>query len=195
MAKQSKSSQMRERERRCDSLYWHRRMSAPEICDVLADEKLFDEKSSPAASLKWVQERVKAIREGAEPDRIIRLQRPAETERYTQGLTRLLNVTLDIIEDQSVLIEEVTLPTGDVKTRERMKVSEDVRVKAIARAESLVEKIGLVNMVAVKGGDGSAAGPEDPDKPKADAKAFVFNMSGKPVDELIADRTGKGSVN
>lgn len=134
---------------------------------------------------------MKELRAGADPDAVIRLQRPAETERYKQQLTRLLRESLDIIEDVTLVKKEVVTPKGDVKTVEEPNVSEADRIKAIARAESLVEKIALVNSVSVKGvkADGEAGDGKGKDET---AKPFTFNFSGRSIESLIGERIGRG---
>lgn len=194
--KRFKATRMRERERRCDSLYWHRRFTAPEICDTLIDEGLFEEKASPAAALKWTQERIKAIRAGADPEAVIRLQRPAETERYTQGLAKLLRDALDIIEDDAVVKREVVTPKGDVKTVSEPKVTESDRIKAIARAESILEKLALVATVNAKGKT-TEADSDPSSRAKDERPPFQFNFSGKSITTLLSQRVDAdtGNVN
>lgn len=188
----SKSTRMRERERRCDSLYWHRGYKPPEICDILCDEGLFDERSSPAANLRWVQDRVKMLRAGAEPDAILRLQRPAETERYRQQLLRAQREVLDIIESDDTVQREAVTPKGDVVTVEEPKWSSAEKNKALKTFVAVAEKLALVNSVAVKGADlGETERPAD-DKP---ARTFAFKVSGRDLDSLIGERIGKGVVN
>lgn len=140
--------------------------------------------------LRWTQERVKELRESADPASIIALQRPAETERYKQQLIHSQRLALDIVEDDSTRTVDKVTPKGDVRTIAEPRWTTDEKIKALRAYMAASEKLAVLNQVSVKG-----IPAEESDKEKPDSKekpAFTFIVSGKPLATLIGERAGRG---
>jgi hypothetical protein len=189
----SKSTRMRERERRCDELYWIHCYKPPAIRDILADEGLFEAGGSRHAALRWVQSRVMQQRSEASPAKVKKLQRTAETERYERQLEDAIRSKREIERDDSMIQREVVTPKGDVITVSEPRWPAAQREKASTARAAIAEKLALVRGVDTKGAAiGAAEGdPADPGAEKKPAEPFAFtfpNVKGTPkdLDTMIA---------
>ncbi len=190
----SVATRKRERERRTRSLYLHNGYRPPEICDVLREEGLLLGLNRSSA-LRLIQEQVKSIREEAEPEAILALQIPAETERYRQRLLKAAREQLAIIESDESADRQVVTPKGNVVTVQEPRWPASVKQKAIKDYAAISEKLARLDGVDVAGGGiGSQKPPEEDGKP-VQTSPFEFVMTGQSMDTLITLNVEQGKVN
>jgi hypothetical protein len=187
----SKATVMRQRNKRIDGLYLLRGYRPPEIVDILIDEGL-DDGAQRDSLLRSVQARVMELREQADPKAILALQRPAETERYRQQLYAMARTELFVVENEDEVTREVASPKGDVVTVHEPRFSNDDKQKARKNYVAIVEKLAVLNGVSVKGLSLSDEEAAEASKKQGDTRQFVFNVSGKSLDSLLGERTGRG---
>lgn len=188
---------MRRRERRARALYTLEGYRPPEILDILVEEALFDDDAKRAASLKWVQEFVASIRAEAEPERILALQRPAETERYRQRLLKIAREELYVMDNDDEITRDVVTPKGDVATVNEPRFTADDKYKARKNYALVAEKLALLETVDVKGVKAEEVDPtrKRPGERSASVQPFQFVTSGKDLQQLIALNVEQGKVN
>lgn len=147
--------------------------------------------SNRASGLRTVQEVVMRIRRDAEPEEVLALRRPVETEKVRKTLEYLLQKQIEVIEDRSSVQVQKLSPGGEVVTVIEPRCSQLEKGKAIKAAMLLAEKIGRLT-------GASMSAEEDP--PEAGAgkaggvtpELFAIEMTGSDFDALVQlNATGK----
>jgi len=151
------------------------------------------------SGLRMVQEVVMRIRANAEPEEILKLRRPIETEKVRATYEYLLQKQIDVIEDRSTVKVQKVSPYGAIVTVEEPRCSALEKGKAVKAATILAEKIGKLTgaeLVAVD--DGKGDGDSDATKPE---EKFMFSFpnvkTGAATDiaDLVAMNLDRGKVN
>jgi hypothetical protein len=151
------------------------------------------------SGVRMVQKVVKQLRDQAEPEEILKLRRPIETEKVRKSWEYLLQKQFDVIEDNSQVKVQKLSPTGKVISVIEPRCSEQSKARAGKAALTLIEKIGKLTGALFQ----PAEEPEgDGDKPgaKKTVESFVFNFPNvkgtqKDLPDMIAMNLDRGKVN
>lgn len=150
------------------------------------------------SGLRMVQEVVKRIRQEAEPEEVLSLRRPIETEKVRKSWEYLLQKQIEVIEDQSFVKVQKLSPSGQIVSVLEPRCSEQAKARAGKAALQLIEKIGKLTgaqLVAAEEVD-----PQGKGSGAADVEPYTFafpHVTGKPDDlaAMIAMNLDKGRVN
>jgi hypothetical protein len=152
------------------------------------------------SGLRMVQEVVMRLRQQAEPEEVLALRRPVETEKYRKTLEYLLQKQIEVIEDNSMVKVQKLSPSGSIVTVIEPRVSHLEKGKAIKAAMNLADKLAKVegaNMIAPEAptdtGKGGGEGSREP-------YAFTFphvksGDTANALEDLIAMNLDRGRVN
>jgi hypothetical protein len=150
-----------------------------------------------ASGLRMVETVVKRIRENAEPEEVLKLRRPIETEKVRRTWEHLLQVELDVIADNSLEKRQKMSASGEIKAIYEPRYSAQDKDRAKKNAKDLTEKLGKLEGAIMLAVDE----PIDRDGPEIGKKkqfAFTFpNVTGTPkdLDAMIAMNLESGKVN
>lgn len=155
-----------------------------------------------ASGVRIVQAVVMRLRQEAEPEEILALRRPIETEKVRKTLEYLLQKQIEVIEDNATVKVQKVSPSGEIVTVFEPRSPRLEKGKAIKAAMVLAEKIGKLTgaqLVADEGGEGEdKVLPGAGEKKSAESFVFAFpNVKGKQndLDEMIAMNLDRGKVN
>jgi hypothetical protein len=151
------------------------------------------------SGLRMVQKVVMRLRADAEPEEILKLRRPIETEKVRKSWEYLLQKQFDVIEDNSTVKVQKMSATGAIVSIIEPRCSEQAKARAGKAALQLIEKIGKLTGAVLVAEESEGEG----DKPPGDKKqpeAFIFNFpnikgSQSDLPDMIAMNLDKGKVN
>jgi hypothetical protein len=152
-----------------------------------------------ASGLRMIQLVVMRLRAEAEPEEVLALRRPIETEKVRKTYEYLLQKQIDVIEDNSMVKVQKLSPSGQIVTVLEPRCSKLDKGKAVKAAALLNEKIGKLTGAALVAVDQ----PETPGRGAGAAQepSFTFSFpnvkggAGGEVDALIAMNLDAGKVN
>ena len=220
-AAQSLATYTLKRDARISQIYWvNRVVKGPAIYDILVMEcrecgkrkerhgdpdvpikcRSFHPLITPnvASGVRMIQDVIKREREEAEPEEILSLRKPIETEKARRTFEHLLQIELDIISDDSKVKRQRLSPSGSIVSVIDDRYSEQDKNRAKKNALQLAERLGKLegaNLVAVEPPPAPGKGADG-----AQAQSFVFsfpNVTGNSgdVDALRAMNLDAGKVN
>src|SRR5581483_945459 len=94
------------------------------------------------SGLRIIQKVIERIRKEAEPEEILALRRPIETEKVRRTYIYLLQKAIAILEDRTLERRQKLSPSGLIISVMEPRYSEQDRARAMRFAESVTEKIG-----------------------------------------------------
>ncbi len=147
-----------------------------------------------ASGLRMIETVVRRIRETAEPEEILALRRPIETEKVRRTYEHLLQVELEVIQDRSLEKRQKMSPKGGLVFVMEPRYSEADKAKAKKNASLINEKLGRLEGAALIAVEQPDVKP-DPDADQQKGFQFIFpNMKGDLTD-MVAMNLDRAKVN
>jgi hypothetical protein len=150
------------------------------------------------SGLRAIQKVVMRLRAEAEPEEILALRRPIETEKVRKTWEYLLQKQIEVLEDNSSITVQKVSPSGTIVSVSEPRCSKLEKGKAAKAAMILAERIGRLTGAQLVAPDETGTG-SGRGNPTGD-RQFTFNfpnVNGTPDDlsEMIAMNLETGKVN